>query len=102
VQIMASTSKQKRSYRETVPEPKPSPETTVDAGDSQGLSEEAQADSESVKELVSEGQFFEAAVISGVENAPDADVSEVTTHEVPEDDVPLEYQERDPDTPREI
>jgi hypothetical protein len=98
---MATTSNQKRSYRETVPEPKPSPETTVDAGDTQGLSDEPEADSESVQELVSEGQFFEAAVVSGVENAPDADVSEVRTHEVPEDDVPLEYQERDPDSPRE-
>jgi hypothetical protein len=98
---MATTSNQKRSYRETVPEPKPSPEMTVDAGDTQGLSDEPEADSESVQELVSEGQFFEAAVVSGVENAPDADVSEVRTHEVPEDDVPLEYQERDPDSPRE-
>ena len=98
---MASTSKQKRSYRETVPAPKASPETAVDAGDTQGLSNDPQADSESVLELVSEGQFYEAAVVSGVENAPNADVSEVRTHEVPEDDVPLEYQERDPDSPRE-
>jgi hypothetical protein len=32
-----------------------------------------------------------------VENAPDADVAEVTTKEVPEDDVPLEYQNREQD-----
>jgi len=44
-----------------------------------------------VQELVAEGQFFEAEVISGIENAPDADEAEVTTHEVPEDDVPPEY-----------
>ena len=98
---MATTSNQKRSYRETVPEPKPSPETAVDAGDTQGLSDLAEADSESVQELVSEGQFFEAAVVSGVENAPDADVSEVRTREVPEDDVPAEYLEQDPDNPRD-
>jgi len=98
---MATTSNQKRSYRETVPAPKPSPETAVDSGDTQGLSDLAEADSESVQELVSEGQFYEAAVVSGVENAPDADVAEVRTREVPEDDVPGEYQDRDPDSPRE-
>jgi hypothetical protein len=30
-------------------------------------------------------------VVSGVENAPDPDVAEVTTKEFPEDDVPQEY-----------
>ena len=33
--------------------------------------------------------------ISGVEDAPDADKSEVTTHEVPQDDVPGEYYDKD-------
>ena len=70
-------------------------ETAGQSGDTQGLSNLPQADSESVAELVEEGQFFEAAVVSGVENAPDADVAEVKTREVPEDDVPQEYQERD-------
>ena len=46
---------------------------------------------ESVEELVEEGQAFEAGVVSGVEDAPDADEGEVTTREVPEDDVPEEY-----------
>ena len=59
------------------------------AGDIQGL------DSETVEELVEEGQSFEAGVISGIEDAPDADAAEVTTREVPEDDVPAEYLERD-------
>jgi hypothetical protein len=68
-------------------------ETAGQSGDTQGLSNLAQADSESVAELVEEGQFFEAAVISGVENAPDADVSPVKTKQTPEDDVPLEYQQ---------
>ena len=71
------------------------------AGDLQGLSDIADADSESVRELVEEGQAFEAAVVSGVENAPPADVEEVETSEVPEDDVPEEYLEHDPDEPRE-
>jgi hypothetical protein len=56
------------------------------------LSDLAEAGSESVEELVEEGQFFEAELISGVENAPDADEGEVRTKQVPEDDVPTEYQ----------
>ena len=40
------------------------------------------ADSESADELLEEGQTFEAGVVSGVENAPDADQGEVRTHEV--------------------
>jgi hypothetical protein len=51
----------------------------------------AEADSESVEELLEEGQPFEADVVSGVENAPDPDVAEVTTREIPEDDVLQEY-----------
>ncbi len=66
------------------------------AGDLQGLSGIADADSESVDELLEEGQSYEAGIISGVEDAPDADEGPVRTHEVPEDDVPEEYdgQER--------
>jgi hypothetical protein len=71
------------------------PESAGQSGDSQGLSDRAEANSESVKELVEEGQYFEAAVINAIENAPDPDVAEVTTHEVPEDDVPPEYRERE-------
>jgi len=66
------------------------PETGGQSGDTQGLSGLAGADSESVKELVEEGQYFEAAVVSGIENAPDADVAEVTTTEVPQDEIPGE------------
>jgi hypothetical protein len=42
---------------------------------------------------VDEGQDYEAEVISGVENSLDPDQGEVTTKEVPEDDVPPEYQD---------
>jgi hypothetical protein len=73
----------------------PGPEAGGQSGDIQGLSGVAKADSESVVELAEEGQAFEAEVVSGVENAPDADVAEVTTREVPEDDVPPEYRERE-------
>lgn len=65
------------------------------SGDVQGLSESEDADSESVSELAEEGQDYEAEVVSGIENAPDADRGEVRTHEVPEDDVPPEYLERE-------
>lgn len=73
------------------------PDTGGQSGDTQGLSGIAGSDSESVKELAEEGQYFEAAVVSGIENVPDADVAEVTTKEVSEDDVPPEYLQRDQD-----
>jgi hypothetical protein len=65
------------------------------SGDLQGLSDSAGADSESVDELLEEGNAFEAEVVNGVENAPDADQGEVRTHEVDEDDVPDEYLDKD-------
>lgn len=65
------------------------------SGDVQGLSETEGADSESVAELAEEGQDFEAEVVSGVERARDADQGEVRTHEVPDDDVPQEYRDRE-------
>ena len=52
-------------------------------------------DSESVEELLEEGNTFEADAVSGVEQADDADEKEVRTHEVPEDDVPGEYLDKD-------
>jgi hypothetical protein len=75
----------------------PGPETAGQSGDTQGLSNLAGADSESVEELLEEGQSFEAGIIRGVENASDADVAEVTTREVLQDDVPLEYQKPEQD-----
>jgi len=65
------------------------------SGDIQDISGRAGIDSESVTELLEEGQTFEAEAVSGVENAADPDVSEVVTHQVPEDDVPEEYQDKD-------
>jgi len=65
------------------------------SGDTQGLSDVAEAGSESVEELLEEGQSFEAEAVGGVENAPDPDVAEVHTRQVPEDDVPSEYLDRD-------
>ncbi len=65
------------------------------SGDTQGLSRRDFDDSESVEELMEEGQYMEAEAVSGVENAPDADQGEVRTREVLEDDVPEEYTDRD-------
>jgi hypothetical protein len=48
-----------------------------------------------VGELLEEGNAFEAEVVKGIEDVPDADEGEVRTHEVPEDDVPEEYLEKD-------
>jgi hypothetical protein len=68
------------------------PDSAGQSGDLQGLSDTADSGSESVEELVEEGNAFEADVVDGIENAKDPDVSEVTTREVPEDDVPEEYR----------
>ena len=65
------------------------------SGDLQGLRYTEGADSESVGELVEEGNAFEADVVRGVEDAEDADEREVHTHEVPEDDVPDEYLDKE-------
>ncbi len=65
------------------------------SGDTEGLSRAESVDSESVEELLEEGQAFEAGIVSGVENAPDADEGEVRTRQVPEDDVPQEYLDED-------
>ena len=65
------------------------------SGSLQGLSNSASADSESVDELIEEGNAFEGGVVSGVEAADNADEQEVHTHEVPEDDVPEEYLDED-------
>jgi hypothetical protein len=74
------------------------PENAVSARQSidfQGLSRAQQADSESVEELVEEGNVAEAGAVAGVEQADDEDTREVHTHEVPEDDVPDEYLDKD-------
>jgi hypothetical protein len=63
-------------------------------GDLQGISSVEDVDSESEDELLEEGQAFEAGIIKGVERGGD-EVSEVVTHEVLEDDVPLEYDDED-------
>ncbi len=65
------------------------------SGDLQGLSSREAADSESVDELLEEGNAFEAEVVKGVQDAGDTQEGEVRTHEVPQDDVPGEYRDKD-------
>lgn len=67
------------------------PDSAGQSGDMQGLGSSEDSESESVNELLEEGQYYEASVVSGIEDAPPADVSEVHTRQVPEDDVPGEY-----------
>ena len=74
---------------------KPEPSSGGQSGGDQGLPRNATVDSESVEELLEEGNSFEAGVVFGVENSEDPSVSEVTTRQVPEDDVPGEYLDQD-------
>jgi hypothetical protein len=69
-------------------------DTGGQSGDTQGLSGRVDVDSESVKELLEEGQAYEAEAVKGVEDAADPDVAEVHTRQVPEDDVPREYDDQ--------
>lgn len=64
------------------------------SGDIQGLSNRAGADSESIEELIDEGNAFEADAVEGVERAGNS-TREVRTRQVPEDDVPGEYLDED-------
>ena len=74
---------------------KPNAQSGMESGDLQGLSRREDVDSQSVEELVEEGNTFEAGAVAGVEKADDAEGREVHTHEVPEDDVPEEYLDKD-------
>jgi hypothetical protein len=74
---------------------KPETRSGLLSGDLQGLSNVEGADSESVDELLEEGNAFEADAVSGVEEADSAEGKEVRTREVPEDDVPEEYLDQD-------
>jgi hypothetical protein len=86
-----------KTYPDDSGRPKrPRPGSAGQSGDDMGLSDVEEAGSESVAELNDEGQYFEAGIVNAVENAPDPDVSELYTREVPEEDVPDEYDGKDP------
>jgi len=83
-----------RTYSPKEKKERPGPESAGQSGDDMGLSKDEVAGSESAAELAAEGQYFEAEAVSGLER-PYPDEGQVKTHEVPEDDVPLEYPARD-------
>jgi N utilization substance protein A len=60
------------------------PDSAGMSGDAEGLSDEPTDSEDSVADLVESGQYFEAEVVDGVENAPDADEGEVIVHDRPE------------------
>jgi hypothetical protein len=64
-------------------------------GDFEGVSIVQDVDSESADELLEEGQAFESGIVRGVEEAASDIEQEVHTHEVPQDDVPEEYEDKD-------
>lgn len=63
------------------------------SGDLQGLSTLEYDDSESVSELIGEGQDLEAELIEGIEDAPDADKGDVRVHGGPQPGPP-DYKNR--------
>ncbi len=67
----------------------------LESGDLQGLSNVESADSESVDELLEEGNAFEAGIVQGIEDSREREGQEIRTREVPEDDVPAEYLNQD-------
>jgi hypothetical protein len=86
----------RRDRREIVDESLPGlKRAPAQSPDLQGASRSRNADSESVAELLDEGNTFEAGVVTGVEEADDSDEQEVHTHEFSEDDVPEEYLDKD-------
>lgn len=60
--------------------------TAGQSGDTEGLSDTESVDSESVEELVEEGQDFEAELVDSVANAPDPDEAELDAEVPAEDD----------------
>jgi hypothetical protein len=64
------------------------PDSAGQSGDTQGLSEFADADEESVEELAETDQPFESAAVEGVEDAEDHPERPARSHESRPDDVP--------------
>ena len=84
-----------KTYAVALPSPKGGGAGSAgQSGDTQGLPDTAEAGDESVRELVEEGQFFEAEVLLGVEQSPDPAKTGVHTKEVLQDDVPREYEKK--------
>src|SRR4029077_2095396 len=96
----ASRKKQTRAKREYLSTQAFSPDvlgsrSSKQSGDLQDVPRLEDADSESVEELLEEGNTLEAGAVLGVEEADSHDEKEVRTREVPEDDVPSEYLDKE-------
>jgi hypothetical protein len=59
------------------------------------------SENESVRELVEEGQFYEASMVDAVENAPDAETGPLRPRHRWEDDLRPEYADQPLDEPFE-
>ena len=70
------------------------------SGDLQGLPEQEEVNSESVRELAEEGQYYEASVVDSIENPPSSDAP-LQPRVRPENDLASEYPEQDLDEPKE-
>jgi len=81
--------------------PESGPDAAGQSGDLQGLPGREDVDNESVRELVEEGNFYEASVVDGVENAPDPDAGKMRVRRRREDDLPPEYADKPRDEPIE-
>jgi len=90
-------SRAKREYLNTQPFSPDvlGPRSSKRSGDLQGVPRREEADSESVEELLEEGNTFEAGAVLGVEDADSHDEKEVRTREVPEDAVTSEYLDKE-------
>jgi hypothetical protein len=97
VSVLKKPLREKSQSVDTVPFPpeRPGARSGRQSGDLQGLSSVEGADSESVGELLEEGNAFEADVVTGVEAAGNSDQKEVRTQDVSEDDVPGEYLDKE-------
>jgi hypothetical protein len=70
------------------------------SGDLEGLPDQEDVDSESVRELAEEGQYYEASLVDSIENPPPSEAPLRPRHRR-EDDLAREYPEPDPDEPKE-
>lgn len=71
------------------------PDSAGQSGDTQGLSDIAESSSESVVELIEEGQFIEAGILEGIEGSSIGDPVPLRPKQFPIDDFPLEYQDKE-------
>ena len=67
----------------------------LQSGEPRKLYDGPTANAESMEELLEEGNVLEGVAIQGAEDALNTDQGEVQTHEVPEQEVPEEYLDKD-------